>query len=152
MPDPVFDTARRVVAAGLSCMPIATDGSKAPAWHLLPTAWDEQQQRDNHVWKPYQTRLPSPEELQRWFARGNVGIAVIGGHVSGNLDILGIDEPALVRLWDELVEQEAPGLVSRLVVVRTPRERYGRHGYDRSAVIGAIPSWHRVFGQMVRAS
>ena len=88
MPNPVLDTARQLVAARISCLPIATNGSKGPAWHLLPTEWDERQQRDNHVWKPYQTRLPSPEELHRWFARGHVGIAVIGGHVSGHLEIL----------------------------------------------------------------
>jgi hypothetical protein len=125
MPNPVFDTARRLVAAGLSCMPIATDGSKAPAWHLLPTEWDERQQRDTHVWKPYQTRLPSPKELQRWFARGDVGIAVIGGHVSGNLEMLDIDAPGLVSLWSEMVEHVRPGLLKRVVVVKTPREGHG---------------------------
>ena len=60
MTNHVFDTARRVVAAGLSCIPIATNGSQAPAWHLLPKAWDERQQRHNPVWKSYQTRPPSP--------------------------------------------------------------------------------------------
>jgi Bifunctional DNA primase/polymerase, N-terminal len=135
MPNPVLDTARRVVAAGLSCMPIATDGSKAPAWHLLPTAWDEQQQRDTHVWKPYQTRLPSPEERQRWFARGDVGIAVIGGRVSGNLEMLDIDAPGLVSLWSAMVEHVRPGLLKRLVVVKTPREGHGQHLYDQCSTI-----------------
>jgi Bifunctional DNA primase/polymerase, N-terminal len=135
MPNPVFDTARRLVTAGLSCMPIATDGSKAPAWHLLPTAWDERQQRHTHVWKPYQTRLPSPEELQRWFARGHVGIAVIGGHVSGNLEMLDIDAPGLVSLWSEMVEHVRPGLLKRVVVVKTPREGHGRHLYYQGSPI-----------------
>jgi Bifunctional DNA primase/polymerase, N-terminal len=135
MPKHVFDTARRVVAAGLSCIPIATNGRKAPAWHLLPNEWDERQQRHTHVWKPYQTRLPSPEELQRWFGRGNVGIAVIGGHVSGNLEILDIDGPRLVRPWYEMVEHVRPGLFKRLVVVKTPREGHGRHLYYQCSTI-----------------
>jgi hypothetical protein len=135
MPNLVFDTARRLVAAGLSCMPIAPNGSKAPAWHLLPTEWDERQQRDTHVWKPYQTRLPSPEELQRWFARGDVGIAVIGGHISGNLEMLDIDAPGLVRPWSEMVEHVMSGLLKRLVVVKTPREGHGRHLYYQCSTI-----------------
>jgi hypothetical protein len=41
-----------------------------------------------------------------------------------------------VRPWYEMVEQVAPGLVSRLVVVQTPREGRGRHFYYCCTVIG----------------
>jgi hypothetical protein len=132
MTNPILDTARHLVSAGVSVIPIKADGSKAPASTRLPI--DEKTLKPS--WKPYQTRLATDQELVHWFSRPTVGIAVVAGEVSGNLEILDIDEPALVRLWYELVEQEAPGLVSRLVVVRTPREGYGRHGYYRSAVIG----------------
>jgi putative DNA primase/helicase len=132
MPNPILDTGRHLVSARLSVIPIQADGSKAPASTRLPI--DEKTLQPS--WKPYQTRLATDEELVHWFSRPTVGLAVVAGEVSGNLEILDIDEPALVRLWYELVEQEAPGLVSRLVVVKTPREGYGRHCYYRSAVIG----------------
>jgi hypothetical protein len=86
-------------------------------------------------WKPYQTRIATDQELVHWFSTPHVGMAIVAGPVSGNLEILDIDEPALVRPWYEMVEQGAPGLVSRLVVVQTPREGHGRHGYYRSTVI-----------------
>jgi hypothetical protein len=60
---------------------------------------------------------------------------VVAGPVSGYLEILDIDEPALAKPWYEMVEQIAPGLVSRLVVVKTPREGYGRHCYYRCTVM-----------------
>jgi hypothetical protein len=131
MTNPLLETARQLVSAGVSVIPMKADGSKAPESTLLPI--DEDTLKPS--WKPYQTRLASDEELVRWFLKPTVGLAVVAGEVSENLEILDIDEPALVRPWYELVEQEAPGLVSRLVVVRTPREGCGRHCYYRSAVI-----------------
>src|SRR5215813_1449552 len=131
MANPILDTARQLVAAGVSVIPMKADGSKAPASTLLPI--DTATMRP--VWEPYQRRIAHDHELVHWFSKPHVGIATVAGEVSGNLEILDIDEPALVRPWYEMVEQVAPGLVSRLVVVKTPREGYGRHCYYRSAVI-----------------
>jgi Bifunctional DNA primase/polymerase, N-terminal len=131
MINPLLDTARHLVSARVSPIPIKADGSKAPASTLLPI--DEDTLKPS--WTPYQTRIATEEELGHWFSKPNVGIAVVAGEVSGNLEILDIDEPALVRPWYELVEREAPGLVSRLVVVKTPRAGHGRHCYYRCAVI-----------------
>jgi hypothetical protein len=132
MTNPLLDTARHLVSAGVSVIPIRADGSKAPASTRLPL--DEGTMRPS--WKPYQTRLATDEELVQWCSKPTVGLAVVAGEVSGHLEILDIDEPALAGPWYELVEQEAPGLVSRLVVVKTPRAGYGRHCYYRSAVTG----------------
>jgi hypothetical protein len=106
--------ARAYVAAGLSVVPIRRDGSKAAAV----------------AWKDHQARLPSDEELVRWFGGAEpLGIALLGGAISGCLETLDFDEQAEATFaaWSELVEAECPGLVSRLSVARTPRQPPGRH-------------------------
>lgn len=47
-------------------------------------------------------------------------MAVVGGKVSGNLEILDFDEPVLFEPWRELVGEVCPGLVERLVQTQTP--------------------------------
>ena len=47
--------AERLVKSGLSVIPIRADGSKAPAIK----------------WKAFQARIATPEELHKWFRKGN---------------------------------------------------------------------------------
>jgi hypothetical protein len=94
-------------AAGLSVIPIRRDGSKAPTCR----------------WEPYQQEAASEHQIRRWFAGDNPpGLAVIGGEVSGALECIDFDAEAdtIFPAWCELVEAEAPGLVERLSVARTP--------------------------------
>jgi putative DNA primase/helicase len=104
-----FDTARRLVAAGLSVLPIRADGSKAPALAS---------------WKAYQERLPTEEELRQWFRRPS-GIAIVGGAVSGNLEQLDFDEAGLYQEYEALADDNGFGdLVRRLPLVETPSGGY----------------------------
>jgi hypothetical protein len=115
------------VRAGLSVIPIARDGSKAPNWQSLPQEWDEKQARYRHVWTPFQGRLPTKAELYAWFKRPDPpGVAIVGGGVSGNQETLDFDARAQENFpcWRELVEAECPGLVARLSVQRTPKPGY----------------------------
>src|SRR5579871_1366280 len=82
------EAARRYLAAGLSVIPIRPDGTKAPA---LPE------------WKTYQQRRPTPDECTDWWDNGE-GIAVVGGKVSGNLEILDLDRPGLDAEFLELAD------------------------------------------------
>ncbi len=109
---PVIDQALALSAAGISSVPVALDGTKRP---LVS-------------WTAYQTHIPAPEDITRLY-RGRCGLAVVGGAVSGNLEILDFDEPALIRPWRAAVDAAAPGLVDRLVVVVTPSG--GAHYYYR---------------------
>ena len=118
--------------SGLSLLPVSTDGTKARAWPLLPKAWDDRQGREQATWKPYQTRQPTPDEVQAWCSH-RVGLGIIGGRLSGNLDILDFDDPALFAPWCDMVKELAPGLVQRLPLVKTPSE--GRHLYYRCQII-----------------
>ncbi|MHC5033375.1 MAG: AAA family ATPase, partial [Planctomycetota bacterium] len=78
------------------------------------------------AWKPYQSRLPSEEELDQWFGSSVTAICFVCGAVSGNLEMIDFDlggeafEP-----WREAVEAQAPGLIDRLVMESTPSG--GRH-------------------------
>jgi hypothetical protein len=129
MTNAIGSEAQRLLAAGLSIIPISADGTKAPAGRLLP--------RDPHTgeatWKTYQARLATPDELHRWVSSGRVGLAILGGAISGNLEILDFDAADLFAPWCELVDSLGPGLVERLPVVNTPSD--GRHVYYRCETI-----------------
>lgn len=113
----VREFARRYVQAGLSVVPIKTDGSKAPP----PISW-----------KLWQRRRPSPYEIGQFF-RNDVGVAILGGAVSGQLEILDFDRASLVDPWIGIVEEKAPGLVARLPRIRTPKG--GSHFFYRCDLI-----------------
>lgn len=116
--NPIFIAAGEYLNHGLSVIPIHTDGTKRPVLK----------------WSPYQKRLPNPTEWYSWFraCRKPVGLALVGGAVSGNLAIMDFDEPEIVPRWNGLVETQAPGLLERLVQVRTPTG--GLHCYFRTPV------------------
>jgi putative DNA primase/helicase len=98
------------LADGISVIPVRADGSKAPA---LPT------------WKEYQSRLPTAEELQRWFADDRYGIAILAGRISGNLEIIDFDDLVTYQRWALI----RPDLAARLPQVATPGD--GRHLFYR---------------------
>src|SRR5262245_59131204 len=129
-PEAVYQAARRYLAAGLSCIPIDTDeASKSPDPRRL------------RAWKIYQLRLPREEELRGSYQRGGAcGLAGLAGPESGgqnnhSLEILDFATIELAAPWIEQVEQQAPGLTARLVMVRSPRP--GLHVYFRSPALAA---------------
>src|SRR5262245_16687475 len=103
-----LDTARALVAAGISVCPIGANKRPAIA-----------------SWKPYTGRLPTDADLSAWFGAGSSnGIGRVGGAVSGNLETIDFDAPnseALLTAWRAIVDAQAPGLVDRLSIIRTPR-------------------------------
>lgn len=101
-------TARQLAASGLSLVPIGLDGTKRPAV----------------AWKRYQSAPATDADLARWFTGDRHGIGVIAGRVSGYLEIGDLDDAELWAPWTGLVEREIPGLIGRLVIVRTPRPGY----------------------------
>src|SRR5262245_33199632 len=110
----------RLREAGLSTIPIKADGSKSPA---LPS------------WRPYQERLPDEGELRQWFGNGaRPGVALVGGAVSGNLEVIDLEAIAPIPAYLELVEESAPGLLEQLLQIQTPTD--GLHLGYRCATIG----------------
>lgn len=98
-------------AAGLCAIPIRVDGTKAPS---IPE------------WTTFKNRLPTAEELTQWFPT-EMGVAVICGKVSGNLETLDFEKPEVFEQWQELVNAVQPNLMSKLVVTMTPG-KYGLPG------------------------
>ena len=111
----ILHFARQYVLAGFSIIPIRTDGSKAAA----------------KPWKKYQIRVPNDNELRDWFGDRQVhGIALVGGAVSGNLEVLDIDDRSLVKPFEDALREHAPNLLDQLTRVKTPNGRHYayRHG------------------------
>ncbi|PIR20469.1 MAG: hypothetical protein COV45_06045 [Deltaproteobacteria bacterium CG11_big_fil_rev_8_21_14_0_20_47_16] len=111
-----ISAARELVAAGLSPIPVRTDGSKAAT---VP-------------WKAYQERPMTDDEILCLF-KGDVGIALVCGPVSGNLELIDVDDNDIYEEWAARVNQLAPVLLSRLPEIRTPRG--GGHIPYRCSVI-----------------
>jgi hypothetical protein len=112
--------------AGLSVIPIRDDGSKRPALD----SWDEfKGYKDKKTGQWVDGRLATEEELRRWLANGRLGIGVVAGKVSGNLEHLDFDYRAdeVFPLWRDAVEAARPGLIERLSIRTTPREPAGYH-------------------------
>jgi hypothetical protein len=137
----VYEAGRRLVEAGLSVIPIeAYEGSKSPDSLRLPHPYDAVSGKPRPSWSVFKIRRPNPDELRRWRETdGPYGLAVVGGAVSGGryglgLEVIDVDTAGLARPWIEAVERRAPGLVGRLVRVRTPRP--GLHCYYRCRRFG----------------
>ncbi|HMV48868.1 MAG TPA: DUF3987 domain-containing protein, partial [Blastocatellia bacterium] len=108
LPSKVSDIAQRYVAGGLCVIPIRADGSKRPA---LDT------------WKEFQQRQPNADELRHWFGRPQrIGLGVVCGQVSGNLEVIDIDDAEIADAFLKALKEYEPGLAADLVSVKTPRD------------------------------
>ncbi len=102
--DRTLSFAQDYISAGISLVPVRSDGSKAPA---VP-------------WKEFQNAPPDELTVQGWVQRG-YGLGIIGGQVSGNLEILDYEAAADIREFADRLRQVAPGLLEKLeILVRTP--------------------------------
>jgi hypothetical protein len=126
-PEAILETARAYLAAGLSVIPIAADGTKAPHWQRLPRVWDAGERRYKHTWRGYQVFPATEADLQAWLQPGGeFGLGVVAGVVSGGrprarLEVLDFDTFECFEPWVRRVEQRRPGLLVRLPLVVTPR-------------------------------
>jgi hypothetical protein len=109
--------ARDLLAAGISILPIRPDGTKAPTVK----------------WEGYQGRRATDREVQRWFPSMCSGIGIIGGRISGGLEVLDFDDGTLFEPWGNLVNDLYPGLTAMLPTVYTPTGGY--HVYYRAQEI-----------------
>lgn len=107
-----FQAATQYLKAGLCAIPIRLDGSKAPAIK---------------EWTTYKNRLPTPDEVKTLFGHTEMGIAVICGKVSGNLETLDFEKPDVFEQWRDLVNAVQPNLMNKLVITQTPG-KYGPPG------------------------
>lgn len=89
--------------AGLSVVPIRADGSKRPKF----------------AWKQFQSRLPDDAELQDF---DNGGIAIIGGKVSGNFEIIDFDDKSkYAEFVQACADHGCIELLESLPLIESPR-------------------------------
>lgn len=117
MPAPTtktFAASALYAAAGISTIPVKTDGSKQPA---IP-------------WKKYQKQIPTDAEREAFFSNGNY-IGVVCGAVSLNLQVQDFDRPGICDTFETLcADHGLSDLIARLVRIQTPSG--GDHYYFRS--------------------
>jgi hypothetical protein len=127
-PDTIMQAARAYRQAGLSLIPIAGNGKKEPAFDLLP----------NGAWGGFRKRYPTAAEITTWFTPESVwywvGLAILGGSISGGLEVIDFDVYELYVKWQSQILREDPALLKKIVWVRSPRP--GVHGYFRSSDCG----------------
>jgi len=76
----VYEQALNLLEHGISFIPVAAN-DKTPAFEYL----------ENKSWMEYKKRIPTLDETERWFKDSKNSIAIVGGQVSGNLEIIDFD-------------------------------------------------------------
>ena len=143
----VFRAAKAYLASGLSLIPIRADGTKMPAFARLPKHWCPKAGRYKRGWAIFRECQPTLADLENWYLKDwyyhdECGMAILAGAISGNLEIIDLDNWGVVEPWERLVEKRAPGLLAKLVRVRTPRP--GMHCYYRCEIIAGNDKLARV--------
>lgn len=82
MTQEILTQALKFATAGISVVPVASDGSKRPGIES---------------WKKYQERMPDVSDLMRWFGKPQDGLGLICGKVSGNLEMLELEGRAVAE-------------------------------------------------------
>ncbi|NNK95722.1 MAG: DUF3987 domain-containing protein, partial [Desulfobacterales bacterium] len=105
---PIQQSAVDLLGEGFSVLPVygydSPDKPKAPA---VPS------------WKQYQTNRMDSNKVAGLFRNG-CSIAVIGGHVSGNLECIDFDNPPLFKPFMDILEEINAELAVKLVQRATP--------------------------------
>jgi len=99
-----LEVALTLAKAGLSVIPIRADGLKRPA---------------RSSWAEFQTRRPTDQEIRSMFQPG-LGVAIVAGEASGNLEVLDIESGAPFAEYLELVRAHDDQILDRLPHVETP--------------------------------
>src|SRR6185369_16353423 len=81
-------------------------------------------------WKQYQKTPPSEAEIDAWIRNGCVlGYGILAGNVSGNLEVIDVDDCTAKEGLLELLSERLPDLLPNLPMVDTPKG--GLHIYYR---------------------
>jgi putative DNA primase/helicase len=105
MQNTVYRRARQLRRLGFAVVPVERNGSKRIALQS---------------WKKYQEQLCDQNDLKTWFAGGDpCAVGIIGGEISGNLEILDFDDESVIAPFEEMMRFEHAELLVKLIVVET---------------------------------
>ena len=114
----VLEMAKQYTSLGFSVIPIRIDGSKAPALN--------EGERE-----PFEQLIANESQLVCWFSR-NVGIGILGGKVSGGLEVLDFDKPGIFEEWLHALEDlDFDAHMNALALPRVTTPAHGDHLYYR---------------------
>jgi len=132
--NPLLDAALSYLQAGISILPCELP-NKNPAFRFLP-----RDEAGKPVWEPWTQEPVSEADVRAWFAdpKPPAALGIIGGVVSGHLEVIDIDDAALVKPWTDLVKELDTELFKSLVVERTLRGRIHILYRCESAVPGSM--------------
>lgn len=112
----VYQTALAALRAGISFIPILSDGTKSPAVR----------------WKDFQQKRPTLSDVRMWFHGKDRGIAFITGAISGGLEMLDFDSYMVYEQFIERMQQEGLGwLIERIELGYKELSPKGVHLYYR---------------------
>ena len=123
----IRETALQYISSGLSVLPVDPK-NKRPISRILPTDCN-----GGRGWGQFQRQIAHDSVVKTWFASDGLGVGVICGKVSRNLEVIDFDAPELFIPWCEVVDGLFPGLRNSLPQVQTPSGGY--HVYYRCSVI-----------------
>jgi putative DNA primase/helicase len=100
-------------AVGISTIPIRADGSKKPALG---------------EWNPYRERYATDEEIEGWYRHGGLGLAMVCGRLSHNLEVMDFDDEAVFALFLAVARAAGLGpLVDKVMAGYYERSPRGHH-------------------------
>lgn len=88
-------------------------------------------------WQHYALEKPMPKDLVYWFGKQakSDALAIIGGNVSGNLELIDFDKPSLFPEFEKEISKVDNAIMGRLAISKT--QNGGFHLYYRSkGVVG----------------
>ena len=126
------DFAATLLADNTSFLPLDLDKvgtdkwKKKPDWQVLP-----KDENGDAVWKPLESRLPTSDEVERWYGNGVArGIGIIQGRGRELLDLDVKRDPKRAELAAKyLQDPRTRDIIRRCPVVATPNDGY--HVYFR---------------------
>ncbi len=120
------DFAQTLLGDDTSFLPIRLDGTKEPDTDVLPL-----NEHGKRKWKPLESRLPTKDEVERWFGNGTPrGIGIIQGRGRELLDLdVKRDAKRAELAVKYLQDPRIKDIILRCPVVATPNNGY--HVYYR---------------------
>jgi len=118
----MIDTIINYIDAKLSVIPTELK-TKAPVNELLPNMGT------GPTWEPFKHAIVTKDEATRWFSRPNTCPAIVGGMVSGGLEMIDIDNhfgdaSQMFQDFRDLIQSHSPDLWDKLVIESTQRGGY----------------------------
>lgn len=118
---------QQYVNLGISVIPLLPKSKQPHFSKLVETGWFVVDAgKKKALWQPAQEHIAPPETLKTWFSTDNMGIALVGGLVSGRLVYLDFDTAEAYKDWAIANK----GVVKATAIQKTAR---GYHVFIRLA-------------------